>query len=101
MNTPWILLIALASLAAVYVLFPVAFTTFLSYRDRRVLYCPETGKKANINIDAHHAALGSLFGRTKLRVRDCTLWPGKKYCKQECLHTLTPATGMPRELGRI
>lgn len=94
MNAPWTLLIALASLAVVYVLLPVALTTFFSYRGGRVLHCPETGKEADVNIDARRAAFGSMFGRAKLQVRDCSLWPGKKSCKQGCLNALTASAGM-------
>lgn len=88
MDAPWNLLVALAALALGYVLFPVASTTFFHYRGTRTLRCPETEKDAGVQIDARRAALGSIFGRTHLRVQNCSLWPARQRCAQGCLKHL-------------
>ncbi len=87
MDTPWNLLIAIVALALGYVLLPVASTTFFHYRGKKALHCPEAEKAAGVQIDARRAALGSIFGRTRLRVQDCSL-PARKHCAQGCLRNL-------------
>jgi hypothetical protein len=64
---------------------PLVADTFRRFRSRRMLSCPETGGKAEVGIDASRAAFTSAFGRPQLRAEDCSLWPEKKDCGQECL----------------
>ncbi len=101
MSTPWHLLLALAALAAVYVLLPVAALTFSAYRGRRTLHCPEVRKVACVGVDARRAALASLFGRRRLRVQDCSLWPGTGECTQGCLRALPRSRRSPRRRLRV
>ncbi len=86
MGNPWILVAAILTLALLYVLAPVVTDAFRRYRSSRLLRCPETGKEAEVGIDASKAALTSAFGPPVLRVKDCSLWPERKDCEQECLH---------------
>ena len=85
MTTPLIIIAAIIALAVLYVMTPVALDTFSRYRTKRVLRCPETGEEAEVNIDAGRAALTSAVGRTLLRVKNCSLWPERKECEQDCL----------------
>ena len=85
MSAPWILLLALAALAVLYVLLPIAAQTFASYRRARVLRCPETGSDATVQIDARHAALTSIPGPPDLRVTGCSHWPAREGCAQGCV----------------
>ncbi len=85
MSTSWIVIIAILALALLYVLVPVVVDTFLRYRARRSLVCPETGGKAEVSVDAPRAAWGAAFGRILLKVRDCSLWPERKGCGERCL----------------
>ena len=87
MSAPWIAVTAIIALAAVYVLVPVAADTFRRFRTKRSLRCPETGREAEVGIDAGRAALTSAFGRALLRVKNCSLWPGRKECAQECVRS--------------
>ena len=81
-----IVLPALAALALLFVLMPVALTVLGQYRRPRRLRCPVTERDAAVQINAARAALGSLAGVRTLALRDCSLWrvdsPG---CHQECL----------------
>lgn len=68
-----------------FVLLPVALLTYGHYRRRRVVRCPEADNLAEIALDARRAAFSAMLGRLVLRVRECTLWPGRKGCRQGCL----------------
>jgi len=85
MSHPWIVLLAVLAVALLYVLMPLVVDTFRRFRSPRLLRCPETGGKAEIGIDASHAALTSAFGQPLLRVKSCSLWPEKDRCRQDCL----------------
>ncbi|MBI3990325.1 MAG: hypothetical protein HY347_12000 [candidate division NC10 bacterium] len=85
MSTPWIVVAAVVALGVLYVLLPVVAQTFLRYRRTKVLRCPEAGKEAEVGIDAARAAYTSAFGQPQLQVEDCSLWPERKDCGQDCL----------------
>lgn len=85
MNAPWITVSAIVGLAALYVFFPVIAHTFQRYGRKRVLRCPDATTLAEVNVDACRAAFSSALGRPLLRVRDCSLWPKRKGCRERCL----------------
>ncbi len=85
MDTPWILIAAILTVAALYVLVPLVTHTFFRYRPRRHLRCPETGNEVEVCVDASRAAFTAAFGEPLLRVKDCSLWPERKECDQGCL----------------
>ena len=53
------LIALLLALAALYFVVPFVARTFVRYRGKRVITCPETRKPAAIEVDAGHAALSS------------------------------------------
>lgn len=85
MDTPWILIAAILTVAALYVLVPLVAHTFLRYRPRKHLTCPETGNEVEVHVDASRAAITATFGEPLLRVKDCSHWPERKECDQGCL----------------
>jgi len=85
MTHPWIVVLAILAAALLFVLMPLVADTFRRFRRPRLLSCPETGGKAEVGLDASHAALTSAFGQPLLRVQSCSLWPEKQRCKQDCL----------------
>ena len=87
MSAPGIVVAAIIALAAVYVLVPVAADTFRRFRTRKSLTCPVAGQEAEVGIDAGGAALTSVFGRALLRVKNCSLWPQRKGCGQDCVRS--------------
>ena len=56
------------------------FSDFVKNRGPRVITCPETGHGAAVRIDALHAAR-----TTEVRLADCTRWPERAGCAEECL----------------
>jgi hypothetical protein len=76
--------IAIAVTAAILAAFRWG-RTWLCYRGDRVVTCPENRRPAGVHIDAVHAAASSLGGAPKLRLFNCSRWPEKAGCGQQCL----------------
>jgi hypothetical protein len=81
---PWIVLLAIGALATVYVLLPIALSTFSRYRHMLLLRCPRTHQETWVRFNAGRASLSSCFDRPRLSVRSCLLWPERSGCGQEC-----------------
>jgi hypothetical protein len=63
-----------------------------SYRGVRTVNCPETQAPVLVRFDALRAAITGLSGTTKLRLADCSRWPVRADCGQECIPEATRAT---------
>ncbi len=87
MQSPWIVLITIVSVAVLYILLPVILETFNRYRAKRAVLCPDTRQTAEVTVDAVRAAAGSAFGKLVLQVKTCSLWPERRGCAQSCLET--------------
>ncbi|MGA9414185.1 MAG: hypothetical protein WBV60_05795, partial [Terriglobales bacterium] len=59
--------------------------TYRIYRDDRTVNCPETHAPVSVRFNALRAAWSSLSGPPKLRLADCTRWPERADCGQECI----------------
>src|SRR5215510_6046949 len=93
MSTELYLLCLIATLAALYFIVPKALGTYLKFRGKRVITCPETRRPAAVEVDASHAGATALSGHADLRLRSCSRWPEKKDCGQECLLQVELAPG--------
>ena len=85
------LLIAIALsilVAAVVVWLTDAARVFFRYRGKMLFTCPETGKAACGKVAAADAARSSLTGRPKIYLSECSRWPERRNCGQECLSQL-------------
>ena len=76
---------AIVVLAVLFILTLVTLHVYGLYRDRKELRCPETGRLTSVQIGAGKAAISSLFGESKIRIKGCANWPEKKNCAQKCL----------------
>ena len=85
MTHPWIVVAAVIAIAVLYVVLPVVAGAYRRFRRSRALRCPETGTQAEVGIDASRFALTSAIGRPLLSVKNCSLWPEKAGCRQDCL----------------
>ncbi|MBI3090336.1 MAG: hypothetical protein HYY96_06675 [Candidatus Tectomicrobia bacterium] len=85
MRYPVYVILAVLALGALYVLLPVVAGAWSSYRKKRLLRCPETGETVEVNIDARKAAVTAAFGDSVLEVENCSLWPQRQGCEQECV----------------
>ena len=58
------------------------------YRGSRFVTCPETQKPAIVEVDALHASITSTVRLPDIRIENCSRWPLKGQCGQECLTDL-------------
>jgi hypothetical protein len=65
-----------------------ALRAYLDYRGKRLVTCPETKKTAAVDVDASEAALGAFLSEPTLRLEECSRWPERKNCGQECLQQI-------------
>jgi hypothetical protein len=78
--------LALATLAVVLAVWLTdAARVFFQYRGKMLLRCPETDKAACVKVAAGDAASSSLTGRTRIHLSECSRWPERQNCGQECL----------------
>lgn len=90
-QSPGLLILAVLAAGLFFVVVPVTLTTFYEYRRKRRVVCPETGRHAEIGVDAGKATRGAAFGLRTLQVEDCSLWPDRKGCHEGCLRAPSPA----------
>jgi len=58
------------------------------YRKERAVTCPETGKPASVQVDAARVAATAWGGVPDVRLKECSRWPEKAGCGQDCLAQL-------------
>lgn len=78
---------ALAALAVLMVVVASvqALRTYLRTRGKRLVNCPENHCTAAVELDAKGAALRAFRGGTYQCLKDCSRWPEKEDCAQDCL----------------
>jgi hypothetical protein len=81
-----ILLAAIAIVASLVVV-PRLVETYRGFRGRRFVLCPETRLPAEVKVNAALAVLSTAVagGRPCLRLSECSRWPERRNCGQECL----------------
>lgn len=79
------LVVTIVIFAGVAMIAGFAIWSYLKYRGTRVVTCPETGRTVAVELDAMHATLTSAVGAPDLRLTDCTRWPERQNCGQDCL----------------
>jgi hypothetical protein len=85
----WVIL-ALLALALGYLLFR-GLRTYFKVRGKRLVTCPETQKSAAVDLDAAHLARDAVFGTPQFRLSECSRWPERQGCGQECLKQIEAA----------
>ena len=68
-----------------------ALRTYLKFRGKRLVSCPETHKPAAVRVGAGKVALKAFVGNEQLRLRECSRWPEREACGQECLAQIQEA----------
>ena len=62
-----------------------ALRAYFGYRGKRLITCPETHKTEAVDIAAGEAAVGAFLTDPTLRLKECSRWPERQDCGQECL----------------
>ena len=69
---------------------------YRAYRGKRLITCPETQRPAAVDVDAVHAAATAIGGGADLRLKDCSRWPERAGCGQDCLSQIESEPGACR-----
>jgi hypothetical protein len=85
MNRAFLLIAGVLALGLYCIIAPAVVSTYRRYRGRRTIICPETGQITEMEIKAGQAGIMAALGKHSLRVKWCSLWPGRKGCAEECL----------------
>lgn len=65
-----------------------AVQTYFTYRGKRLVTCPETLTKQAVDVAATKAATSAFIGESALRLDQCSRWPERHDCGQECLRQI-------------
>lgn len=100
MNALLILVAGLALAAALYWLLRGPVRVWRFYRAGRVIDCPENHEPAAVSVNAWKAVTSGAGGHPELRLAECSRWPEKAGCGQECLAQIqaAPADCMVRAM---
>jgi hypothetical protein len=87
MNISSLILAAIAVLLSGAVAFgpTMAVRAYLRYRGKRVITSPETSNHAAVHVNVVNAAREAVFGKHDIRLDQCSCWPERQNCGQECL----------------
>jgi hypothetical protein len=91
MTTVVFLLVALIALVTLYLVLRPALRAYLTFKGTRVVTCPETQESVVVEVDARHAATTAARGHLSLRLQDCSRWPERRNCGQDCLKQVEAA----------
>jgi hypothetical protein len=87
MSVTFVLIVATAALCVLYLLI-IATRAYQRFRGPMVVTCPETHQPAAVAVDVPHAALTATIEATELRLTQCSRWPERQGCGQECLRQI-------------
>jgi hypothetical protein len=61
---------------------------YFAYRGKRLITCPETHAPEAVDVAAGEAAVGAFLAEPTLRLKECSRWPERQDCGQECLQQI-------------
>jgi len=82
-----LLVVALAAGLFVFRAIP-AIRAYFKFRGKRLVTCPETEKPAAVNVAAAEASVGAFLIEPTLRLKECSRWPEREGCGEECLQQI-------------
>jgi hypothetical protein len=65
-----------------------AIRAYFEYRGKRLVACPETYKPEAVDVAAREAAVAAFLSEPTLRLKECSRWPERQDCGQECLQQI-------------
>jgi hypothetical protein len=84
------LFLSIVAVGVVFVIFR-AGRAYFRFRGTRLVTCPETKQAAAVTLDAGKAARESIVGAPHFRLDECSRWPERQDCGQECLRQIEMA----------
>jgi Protein of unknown function (DUF1761) len=81
----WLVLVVIGTCLSLLMLGLWGKAIYNCYRGGRAVVCPETHQQVGVRFDALRATATELSGRPAFRLADCTRWPQRADCGQECI----------------
>jgi hypothetical protein len=78
------------AVAALFIVITPILRSYLRNRGTRLVTCPETKKPAAVEADSLLAAFSDSSSK-RLRLKECSRWPERSDCGQECLAEIESA----------
>jgi hypothetical protein len=86
-----LLVLAIAIIVAVAFELKRALPVYFKFRGKRIISCPENHQPAAVRVAAGKAAVDATHGAAHLHLSECSRWPEKEGCGQECLAQIEEA----------
>ncbi len=86
-----LLVLAIAIVVSVTFELARALRTYFKFRGKRIVSCPENHQPAVVSVAAGKAAVEATLHAPHLRLSECSRWPEKEDCGQECLAQIQEA----------
>jgi hypothetical protein len=80
-----------ACVALSAVLVRIFVKNYMELAGERVITCPENGCAAGVKLDAALGATRAVLGEHTVKIAECSRWPEKAGCGQECLAQIEAA----------
>ena len=80
----WSAVLAAVAAWPVYRLVAAA-RTYFRFRGERLVVCPETERAASVHVATGKAAVKTFAGMRGVRLDECSRWPERAGCGQDCL----------------
>lgn len=91
MNSALYVVVAVLAATVLYFCIRLIANSFSRFGGSRAVVCPDNGKRVSVEVDAMRATLTSAIGCPEIRLQNCSRWPLKQDCGQECLVELDVA----------
>ena len=79
---------AILAFAFLCIVLTYVVRTYMRYRGKMLVTCPETNKVVAVEVVAEYAAMTIGRGVPDLHLKSCTLWPERHDCGQECVEQI-------------
>ena len=89
-----IIIAVLVLAVALFVLRAVpTMRAYTRFKGKRLITCPETNRAAAVDVAAGEAAIGTFLNEPTLRLVECSRWPERQGCGQDCLKQIEIESG--------
>jgi len=61
---------------------------YFDFRGKRLVTCPETHKPVAVEVAVGEAAVGAFLSEPTLHLKECSRWPERQNCGQDCLQQI-------------
>ena len=86
-----LIIAAIAASAFLAVSLYRALRAYFTFRGKRIVTCPETHQPAAVHVAVGKAALSATKGHEFLYLSQCSRWPERQNCPQDCVAQIEEA----------